>query len=219
MLTFSLFGFPVRIQWMFWLLCVFLGMGFLQQDGPEALGRFLLMTAVVLGSILWHELGHAWARKRFGAPFSEITLHGFGGLCGGPGPSGRGQFTRWESVFIAAAGPAASLALGAVTWLIVFTPGMAQEWVRFFVGLMLWVNVGWAILNLLPIVPLDGGRIFEGLVGPRQNALVPKVGFVLALAMAAVGLMYLGSVFMAVMFGLLAYSNWERMRGRRSAFF
>lgn len=207
MFSFRLFGFPVRIEWMFWLLCVLLGIPFLQQEGPEGLGRFVLMTAVVLGSILWHELGHAWARKRFRAPWSEIMLYGFGGVCSGPG-----RFTRWESVMIAAAGPAASLLLGGVTYLIVFTPGMQDPWVRFFVGQMLWVNIGWAIFNLLPILPLDGGHIFDGLVPDRHRSIVPKVGFILALVMAVLGL--LGqNFFMAVMFGLLAQGNWQRMKG------
>lgn len=208
MLSFRLFGFPVRIEWMFWLLCVLLGMPFLQQDGPEGLGRFVIMSAVVLGSILWHELGHAWARKRFRAPWSEILLYGFGGVCSGPG-----RFTRWESVIIAAAGPAASLLLGAATYLIVFTPGMQDPWVRFFVGQMLWVNVGWAIFNLLPILPLDGGHIFEGLVPDRYRSIVPKVGFALAVAVAIAGLLLFQSFFMAIMFGLLAHGNWQRMKG------
>jgi len=213
MLTFRLFGYPVRIEWMFWVLCLFLGMGYLQVEGPEGLQKFLIVTAVVFGSILWHELGHAWARKRCGEPYSEITLWGFGGLCGGPG-----YFTRWESVFIAAMGPAASLLLGGLTWLLVFTPGIGQEWVAFFVGQMLWVNIGWAILNLLPILPLDGGRIFEGLVPPRHAALVPKVGFVTALGMVAVGVFLFQSLFTAIMFGLLAHSNWQRIQGRPVSF-
>ncbi len=214
MLQFRLFGFPVRIEWMFWILCVLLGMPFLQQDGPVGLGRFALMTAIVLGSILWHELGHAWARQRSGAPWSEIVLYGFGGLCGGPG-----RFTRGQSISIAAAGPAASLLLGGLTWLLVLSPGMQNEWVRFFVGQMLWVNVGWAILNLLPILPLDGGRIFEGVLGPRHAALVPKVGFVLAIAMAVAGLLLLQSLFTAVIFGMLAHSNWQRAKGRGTGMF
>src|SRR5690606_8069958 len=123
MLHFRLFGFPVHVHWMFWLLCLFLGMPLLQQDGPVGLGLFVMMTAVVFGSIVGHELGHAWARKKYGAPYSDITLHGMGGLCSGPG-----RFTRWESVFIAAAGPAASLLLGAATFPLVFAPGADDIW-------------------------------------------------------------------------------------------
>lgn len=207
MLSFRLLGYPVRIEWMFWLLCVLLGMGYLQQAGPVGLGRFLVMTGVVLGSILWHELGHAWARKRCGESYSEITLHGFGGLCGGPG-----FFTRRESIFIAAAGPGASFLLGGAASLLLFTPGMNNPWVAFFVAQMQWVNIGWAIFNLLPILPLDGGHIFEGLVPDRHRSIVPKVGFILALVIAVLGFVG-GSFFMAAMFGLMAHGNWQRIQG------
>ncbi len=203
----------MRIEGMFWLLCVLLGMPFLQEDGPVGLGKFLVMTAVVLGSILWHELGHAWARKRSGAPWSEILLHGFGGLCGGPG-----HFTRGQAIFIAAAGPLASLLLGLLTWSFLFVPGLKNEWMLFFIAQMLWVNIGWALLNLLPILPLDGGHIFAGLVGPRRSALVYQVSFVLAATVALAGLLFLRSLFMAVIFGMLAYSNWQALRGQRPTF-
>jgi stage IV sporulation protein FB len=213
MLSFRLFGFPVNVHWMFWLLCLFLGMPFLEQDGPSGLGMFVLMTAVVFGSIIWHELGHAWARKKSGAPYSEISLHGMGGLCAGPG-----RFTRWESVFIAAAGPGASLLLGAVTYLLVYLPGAKDPWLGFFIGQMLWVNVGWAIMNLFPILPLDGGHIMQGLLVGKHSHLVPKIGFVLAVTVAIVGLIVLKSIFMAVIFGLFAHTNWQMMQGQRSVF-
>ena len=213
MLNFRLFGFPVHVHWMFWLLCLFLGMPFLEQDGPTGLGQFGIMSAVVFCSIIWHELGHAWARKRSGAPYSEISLHGMGGLCGGPG-----RFTRWQSVFIAAAGPAASLLLGGLTFLLIYSPGSKDPWIGFFIGQMLWVNVGWAIMNLLPILPLDGGHILRGLLAGKTAHLVPKIGFVLAIIMAIAGLLLFRSIFMAVIFGLFAHTNWQIMQGQRSSF-
>jgi len=168
---------------------------------------------VVAVSLKKKELGHAWARKWFRAPWSEITLYGFGGLCSGPG-----KFTRWESVGIAAAGPAASLTLGGLVWLLLFTPGIRDPWTGFFIGRMLWVNVGWAVFNLLPILPLDGGHIFAGLAGPRHSTLVYQVGMILAVLMAVAGLLFLHSLFMAILFGMLAYGNWQRMRGQRPGF-
>ena len=213
MLSFRLFGFPVQVHWMFWLLCLFLGMPLLNQDGPVGLGLFVMMTAVVFGSIIWHELGHAWARKKYGAPYSDITLHGMGGLCSGPG-----RFTRWESVFIAAAGPAASLLLGAATFPLVFAPGADDIWLGFFIRTMLWVNVVWAILNLFPILPLDGGHILQGLLVGKHAPLVPKIGFGLAVVMAITGLVVFRSLFMAVIFGLFAHTNWQLMQGRRGVF-
>jgi len=214
MLSFSLFGFPVRVQWFFWILCLFLGMNYLQAGGPDGLIKTLIVVAVVFGSILWHELGHAWARKKSGAPYSEIMLHGFGGVCSGPG-----SFTRGQSIFIAAAGPLASLALGAATILLSpVIPANLSPFLQVFLFWMLWVNIGWAILNLLPIFPLDGGQIFAGIAGPKNLKLVLWIGIALAGALA-VGSFVSGQLFMAVLFGFLAFGNWQRLQGRQSSIF
>lgn len=215
MLSFRLFGFPVRVQWIFWVLCLILGMNYLQSGGPDGVIKALIVAAIVFGSILWHELGHAWARKKSGAPYSEIMLHGFGGVCSGPG-----NFTRGQSIFIAAAGPAASLALGLVTFL--FAPmsntGGSGEMLAVFVFWMLWVNVGWAILNLLPIFPLDGGQIFAGIAGPKNFQLVLWTGLILAAALAVGSFLVTKQLFMAILFGLLAFGNWQRLQGKQSSF-
>ncbi|MEM6915145.1 MAG: site-2 protease family protein [Verrucomicrobiota bacterium] len=215
MLSFRLFGYPVRVQWFFWVLCLFLGMRHLQSGGPDGLIKALIVAAVVFGSILWHELGHAWARKKSGAPYSEIMLYGFGGVCSGPG-----TFTRGQSIFIAAAGPLASLALGAATFVIAPTLSSLQEseFFRVFLFWMLWVNIGWAILNLLPIFPLDGGQIFAGLAGPKNIKTVLWVGLILASALAVGGFVLTKQFFMAILFGLLAYGNWQRLQGQQSSF-
>lgn len=213
MLSFRLFGFPVRVQWIFWVLCLILGMNYLQSGGPDGVIKALIVAAIVFGSILWHELGHAWARKKSGAPYSEIMLHGFGGVCSGPG-----SFTRGQSIFIAAAGPASSLALGFITFLAVIAAGDAAPWMQFFAGWMLWVNIGWAILNLLPIFPLDGGQIFAGIAGPRNLKLVLWVGLILSTTLAVAGLLVTKQFFMAILFGMLAFGNWQRLQGKQSSF-
>lgn len=214
MLSFRLFGFPVRVQWIFWVLCLILGMNYLQSGGPEGIISALIVAAIVFGSILWHELGHAWARKKSGAPYSEITLHGFGGLCSGPG-----SFTRGQSIFIAAAGPAASLLLGGLTILLSpFLVSNANEYLKVFLFWMLWVNIGWAILNLLPIFPLDGGQIFAGLAGPQNIKIVLWVGLILAAVLAVASFAVAKQLFMAILFGLLAYGNWQRLQGQQSSF-
>jgi len=83
---------------------------------------------------------------------------------------------------------------------------------------MLWVNVGWAIMNLLPILPLDGGHIMQGLLPVKYSHLAPKIGFILSVAVAIAGLLLLSSLFMAVLFGFFAYTNWQMMQGQRGAF-
>ncbi|MDF1826591.1 MAG: hypothetical protein P1U68_18245 [Verrucomicrobiales bacterium] len=212
MLSFRLFGFPVRVQWIFWVLCLVLSMNYLQSGGPNGVLKALIITAIVFGSILWHELGHAWARKKSGAPYSEIMLHGFGGVCSGPG-----SFTRSQSVFIAAAGPAASIALGLATFLLAKASGVSDSLLAFGIGWMLWVNIGWAILNLFPIYPLDGGQIFAGIAGPKNFKLVLWTGLIVAAILALGGLLS-KQLFMAILFGMLAWGNWQRLQGQQSSF-
>ncbi len=212
MIKFRLFGFPVQVQPFFWLLCLLLGMNELQRGGTDGIGRFLLMVVIVFGSIIIHELGHAFARKKSGAPHSEITLHGFGGLCSGPG-----QFTRGQSIFISAAGPLANLVIGVIVWVLAINLGSTDPWVLFAVGWLLWVNVGWAILNLLPIYPLDGGQILAGIAGPRNLRLVVWTSLILSVAFAFFGLTR-GFLFAGILFGLLAWGNWQRLQGQQASF-
>lgn len=214
MWRFRLFGFPVSVDWTFWAITILLALDIAQTGGRRGAILLIMWVSVVFGSVLWHELGHAFARKRFGQPFSEIKLYSFGGLCSGPG-----RFTRRQSFLISAAGPAASLFLGGVTALILFTPGMSNPWIPEFVGFMLWVNVGWAFFNLLPILPLDGGNMLDALLANKNASLVPQIGMILGGVMAVVGLLYFDSFFMAFLFGYLAYGNYQRTKGMRTRFF
>lgn len=213
MFSFRIFGFPVRVQWMFWLVCLLLGMPLLESsEGPEAAGKFVLWTGVVFVSILWHELGHAFARRKFGAQYSEIMLYGFGGLCGGPG-----RFTRMQSVLIAAAGPVAGFLLGGAIFLLTMTPGMSNYWVKFFVVQMLWVNIGWSLFNLLPVIPLDGGHILEHSLGQKRIRTTYWIGLIVAGVVAALALLGM-QFYIAILFGMLAYGNWQRLNHQRPMF-
>ncbi|MDF1852712.1 MAG: site-2 protease family protein [Verrucomicrobiales bacterium] len=212
MLQFKLFGFPIQIQPFFWLLCVLLGMNYLQQGGTEGIGKFLLMTVILLGSILWHELGHALARKKFGAPHSQIILHGFGGLCTGPG-----QFSRGQSIGISAAGPGANLLVGAIVLVLINVIGISDPWTAFAVQWLLWINIAVALLNLLPIYPLDGGHILAALAGPSKLRTVLWVSLVASAILAILGLTQ-GLFFAGILFGLMAWGNWQQLQGQRSSF-
>jgi len=209
MLKFRLLGYPVRVEWMFWVLCALLGLGAMQTPGPDGLLLLAVWVSSLFISILWHELGHAQARKKFGQPYSEIVLHGIGGYCVGPG-----QFTRKQSMMISAAGPAATILLALGFYLLSHTPGVGQNfWLRHFVSTMWILNAFLAVINLLPILPMDGGRIFEAYMANRNPSIVPKVGFLLAHALAVLCLLtnhWFGTFLMA----FKAYENWQRMQQR-----
>lgn len=204
MLRFTLFGIPVRIEWFFWLTCVIFGGG-LYARGPEAWTYVLIWVAVAFVSIMVHELGHAFAARRFGHRVA-ISLHGLGGLTHMAGP----PLSRKRSILVSLAGPAAGFALG--TLAIVTLPmarGSAWAWILWSDAIF--INVGWTIINLLPIMPLDGGQVARDVLGPSRLQATRMVGTAVG-ALAAILAATSGMYFAAIMMGALAYMNFNGIR-------
>ncbi len=237
MIRFTIFGVPVEIQPMFWLTGAFIGGAINARTKEQILGVLVFMIIMAI-SILVHELGHALVGRRLGGGSSSITLWGLGGLAYSHG----GRFTRSGNFWRVAAGPGAGFALFLLVVLLlciglgpmnglnltaltlfgtVLTP--VSDELRTFVleggpkikiiNAFLWINFWWGILNLLPVLPLDGGRIAELFVKPQK--LVYQIGLVTGVAMAVLALTFLGSTFTAIMFGYLAYQNYQMMQENR----
>jgi len=196
---------PVHVDVSFLLISVLMASSRLQ--APLTLVSWI---AVVFVSILVHELGHALAFRAAGWS-ARIELHGMGGLTHGAGRAGAPSAAR--SVGISLAGPAAGFALGGVVWLVErFAPAAvtASPGVALVLGDALWVNVGWGIANLLPILPLDGGQALRAVLdartrgrGARPTHLVSTVTAVAAGAYA----LWAGSLWGAFLAATFAVSN------------
>ncbi len=160
---FALFGFPVRVQPFFWVITLmFAASGLGSTWTTEAMVRIGIWIAVLFVSILWHELGHAFAMRRFGyQPW--IVLHGMGGATAwGKGPERPSAKAR---IIVSLAGPFAGFALGGALWAIGLGLGSNPHWaVGEFITMMVWVNVGWGALNLVPMLPWDGGLALHGVL-------------------------------------------------------
>jgi stage IV sporulation protein FB len=200
-IRFKLLGFPVTIEPFFWIVIAVLG-GAFRVDSPEAIRLLLVWVSVVLVSILVHELGHALAGRRYGA-MPEIRLHGFGGMAVMHG----GRFNRFQNILVSAAGPAFGLALGLFVLSVHLGVLQGRELpleLRSAIRMLLYVNFFWTSINLLPILPLDGGQIFRDLVGPGRAGMVRWVSVLCAGGVAwwsfQAGLIFLGlmAVYLAV---------------------
>lgn len=115
--------------------------------------------AVVLYlSVLLHEASHAVVAKRLGYGVNSITLHFLGGMTEVDGQSKRPRHEFW----IAVVGPLTSIAVGVAAGLLVrVTPdGLLDEALFLLAGANLLIGV----LNLVPGLPLDGGRVLKALV-------------------------------------------------------
>ena len=157
----------------------------------------MAITAAVLffTSLLLHELGHAFQARREGMEIDGITLWLFGGVA-----QFRGMFpTAGAEFLIAIAGPLVSLLLGAgFVGLAVAINGVEElDGIAAWLG---YINLALLVFNLLPALPLDGGRILRSaLWGARSDfAWATRVA-------AAIGRGF-GALFIA---GGLALFFWE----------
>ena len=115
----------------------------------------LAFAVILYASVLLHEVSHALMARRFGFPVSSITLHFLGGMTAIEGESRRPK----EEFLIAVVGPLTSLAVGAVgvgLWLA-SPPGLLELATVGLAGANLIVGV----MNLVPGLPLDGGRVLR----------------------------------------------------------
>src|SRR4051794_40743410 len=147
----SVFGFPLHVSPLLFVVLFALGQG---GGSTAALVAFVAGGA---GAILVHELGHAFAARAAGSTSVAVRLTPFGGLTTfAPAPEG-----RLRRIGIAVAGPATGLALGIP--LIALRAGGVESGSTgaHVIDALLFVTVGWAVLNLLPVLPFDGGQVLE----------------------------------------------------------
>jgi Zn-dependent protease len=118
----------------------------------------LALAVLLYLSVLAHEASHAYVARRYGLPVSHITLQFFGGMTAIEGEPDSPRQEFWVSVV----GPLSSLAVALVAYLAsLVAPGA-------LIGLALtglaWTNLFVGIVNLVPGLPLDGGRILKAVV-------------------------------------------------------
>jgi len=157
-------GVEVRINWswlvIFALIVWSLADGVFPSQNPGLSDGVHLAMAIVaallfFASLLLHELGHAWQARREGMEIDGITLWLFGGVS-----QFKTRFTSAGAEFrIAIAGPLVSLVLG-VFFVLLALAGLpsAVDGVAAWLG---YINLTLLVFNLLPALPLDGGRVLR----------------------------------------------------------
>jgi Zn-dependent protease len=149
-------GFPLHLSWTVLLLAALVTLLY-GQFGSYLVGFGFVV--LLLGSVLLHELGHAVTARRLGIGVRGITLE----ILGGYTEMERDAPSPRVELLVALAGPAVSLVLGlgAAAAAVVLPAGTAVFQVAFLVAL---ANVIVAFFNVLPGLPLDGGRALRAAV-------------------------------------------------------
>jgi stage IV sporulation protein FB len=242
-LHFRVLGIPVRVHWMFWLMTGILGINPRSRTPPE---QFITWVVVVFVSILVHELGHALAQRRFGGrPWITLYGMGGLASCNDcdrrprsqilislAGPAAGFLFAILVAAALRLAGLGVGLQLGGAFDLnatglelafplslplaTLYWEPLNSEVANYLVGFLFYVNIIWGLINLLPVYPLDGGRVSREICTVRD----PRGGIVLSLwislivagGMAVLSLLVWQSLFTGALFGYMAYSNYQTLQ-------
>jgi Zn-dependent protease len=187
-------GVPIRLHWTFFLLIAFVAIVD-RSAGAVAVAAGLIWIVALFTSVVVHEVAHCVVARRHGATVLDIVLFPLGGMSRVDAMPTEPR----DEMAIAVVGPLVSLALGlallgtgALTGAHVWPPTL-------FVGSW-WARLGWLNLllgafNLLPALPMDGGRVLRaGLARHRSNleatVLAARVARYLGVGMVVVGFFY-----------------------------
>lgn len=193
----TVFGFPVYFR----ISCL-IGAAFATLIWRE----FGVLIAVTLGvSILVHELGHSIAFRRYGTE-SHIVVHLFGGYSSPERPQ---RLSHREWVIISLAGPiTAFVLLGAPAWLLLNFGPWLSAYPYAIAKVLVYFNIYWGAANLVPLWPLDGGRVLYH--GTKGNWEVTRIATLGMSAIALVVAFKLGFTFAAIFIAYNAYQVFTR---------
>ena len=239
---FRLFGILVTIHPISWLVLALLGgaMGVNDSAGLLRVGIFVVAGMLCL---LVHELGHALSGRAMGAAVQGIEISGLGGSTGFSHlPGGRVRYALLVAAGPLASlllGVVLGVVFGAqlgnvwagvqyavlMPWLDTLPLDLQRELVvgiythpmpellqqAYTTGML--ICFWWSVFNLLPIFPLDGGKLLGSLI---HNYFVPCVLGLLLSAGLAVWALLEGQWFNVMILGYLAFINWQYLRLFRS---
>ena len=209
-LRLNLLGAPIRVHPMFWIVTAILGWPWYTMTNDLTI--LLTWILAVFFSILIHELGHVFMGEFFGTR-GYIILHGFGGVAIGS----NNLSNRWKRIAITLAGPGIQLLLYILIRGLSESNIIPQEnngpWlkVNYFVDFLLYINLYWPILNLLPVFPLDGGQAIKDFLGIFLRS-ADKITYILSIVVSILMIIYFSNsenYFMIFLFIMMAMQNIE----------
>jgi Zn-dependent protease/predicted transcriptional regulator len=158
-------GVDIRVDTSWLLIAAFVAYSFFlradtlypELDGAGAVALAVVAAVALFSSILVHELAHALVARARGIHVGGITLF----LLGGVTEANAESRTARDEFVIAVVGPLTSVGVGAVLWGVASFLGATDEPVAGTIGYLAWTNLALAVFNILPGLPLDGGRVLH----------------------------------------------------------
>lgn len=203
---FRVFGIQLAVHASFLLLLAWFGWQGWTEAGAGGAAWEVLLIVVFFGCVVLHELGHSLTARRYGVETRRILLMPIGGM------AEMDRIPRKPSaeLLITIAGPAVNFLIAAVLGVLLWRTYWSGESVPphglkdLGFQLLVWNGV-MGVFNLLPVFPMDGGRIFRAILAVnlpylRATWWAATVGKVLAGTLAACALLWWDLPLMAVLF-------------------
>ncbi|CAM4363762.1 site-2 protease family protein [Paenibacillus tarimensis] len=176
---------------------------------------YFVELLVLFSIVLIHEAGHVLAAQSFGWRIREVRLLPFGGVAE---TEEAGTVSAWEEAVVAAAGPLQNIWMGAAAWALGEWAGFDAGWADY----ILKANLMIGLFNLLPVLPLDGGKLLSALLSCtssyyRSLYMCTRLSLAVSLTMIMYAC-YLPAHHGAIQLNLLAISiflfvsNWTFLR-------
>lgn len=225
-LHWRMFGIPVRVHPTYWLISLF----FLNLLERGAVGLFFIAIACVFVAVLAHELGHALMFRAYRMD-AGILLYFLGGLAI---PDGRLPRRSWR-IIVSLAGPLTNFLLLGILWGSNYVQPWALEhpYLTVTYVFLFDINLFLGLINLLPVWPLDGGKISRELWEKYDrrdgsaNSLRMSIAAAIGFAAYAVALNFnwlphdwivwwlRPSLFTGIFFAILAINNYQELQMQR----
>lgn len=171
------FGVELRIHLTFVFLLLFVVVTESKAYGPAGVTRGLALVGIIFGSVILHEMGHAFVATRYGVPVRGIMLLPIGGMTlMDPQDHIDSVKNPGRETWIAVAGPLVNLFLAGFSGLVLLAwtstvDLWSQPWITtaalrrsFF-----WTNVFLFGFNLLPAFPSDGGKVLRAWLARKMD--------------------------------------------------
>lgn len=213
----SKYKIPISVNPLFWVFAALIGWLNHSFLGAGVLVGTLIWVIIIFLSVLVHELGHAFTAIAFGK-HPRIDFIALGGLTSYQGD----KLKLWQQFIITFNGPLFGIFLFVFASLILHLHFFENPLLIRSFQILQFVNLFWSIVNLLPVLPLDGGQllriIFEGIWGVKGIRYALFVGMIIAgllsLYFFLTKFFIIGALFF--LFAFQAFDTWRKSKNLTS---
>lgn len=207
---FRIAGIRLEVHSTFFLLLAYVGWEGWTEGALNGLIWRVLTVCAFFVCVVLHELGHSFTARGYGVGISRILLMPIGGMA---------EFDSLpreprKELLITLAGPAVNFVLAALLWWPVAQMPNVIYYYSFngLVYQLLVANLVMGIFNLVPVFPMDGGRILRALLATRfpylrATRIAATVGKIFAVIGILVMLFWLDSVLGALLFTFILFAG------------